>query len=221
MEKTRKGCKDIWNAFMLKGARFDVGDIPFCDSTGDIPHKIVAYDLTKSYPDKDCYVHFYIDDQKFDGPNGIWHKPYEALNRLKQYKGVITPDFSTYQDMPDPIKRYNTYRMRAFGYWLNQNGVKIINNVRFGSPETYDYCFSGIPKNSIICIGTIGCVKRKKDWYRLEQGLDELIRRLSPKILLVYGSVPEKLFKKISESGIIIKEYLSQTAIAFGDRNGK
>ena len=82
--------------------------------------------------------------------------------------------------------------MRAIGCWLKRSGIKVINNVRWGDKSTYDYCFSGIPKHDIICIGTIGCIKEKKYWELYKSGLDEMMKRLEPKILLVYGNVPDK-----------------------------
>ena len=54
-----------------------------------------------------------------------------SLNPIEiSYYHNSTPDFSTYQDFPEPLKVYNTYRMRAFGYWLTKNGIKVINNIR-------------------------------------------------------------------------------------------
>ncbi|MBQ6004899.1 MAG: DUF4417 domain-containing protein [Selenomonadaceae bacterium] len=50
----------------------------------------------------------------------MWTKPYKALEKLRQCAGVITPDFSTWQDDPEPIKLYNTYRMRAFGLSIRE-----------------------------------------------------------------------------------------------------
>lgn len=37
-------------------------------------------------------------------------------------------------------------RMRAYGYWLGKNGIPVINNIRWGTPETFEYCFEGIPE---------------------------------------------------------------------------
>lgn len=103
-----------------------------------------------------AFVCWFIDDYKFDGPRGIWHDSAHVLKVLRHFAGAITPDFSTYQDFPEPLKIYNTYRMRAFGYWLGKNGIPVINNVRWGTPESWRYCFDGIPDNSIVCIGTVG-----------------------------------------------------------------
>ncbi len=102
-----------------------------------------------------AHIHFYIDDQKFDGKqSSIWLYPVKALEIVKHFDGIITPDFSTNADFPDPLKRYNTYRMRAFGCWIANNGLSVINNVRWGTLETWAYCFDGIPKHSITLIIT-------------------------------------------------------------------
>lgn len=60
----RKGLKDNFNAFMVKGAIFKGKyDIPFCPTTAkEAPKKLIAYDLIQSSTDYDAYVHFYIDD---------------------------------------------------------------------------------------------------------------------------------------------------------------
>ena len=50
--------------------------------------------------------------------------------------------------------------MRAFGYWYSTFGGAVINNVRWGEEDTISWCFDGIPRNSVIAIGTIGSVLR-------------------------------------------------------------
>ena len=169
----RPGCKDVWNAHMTVGAIFCAYDIPYCPTTAkEIPLDIITWEEAKTiykaqiakkdYEFRcDDYVCFYMDDCKFDGPRGIWHDYKYALKVLCHFKGVITPDFSTYQDFPEAIKIYATYRMRAYGYWLGKNGISVINNVRWGTEESYDYCFEGIPHDSIVAIGTVGGSPRR------------------------------------------------------------
>ena len=148
MKTNRAGLKDVWNAFMLNGAAFTGNDIPLCPTTAEqLPSDIITWDEAKAIYKKhrikkefnfkhDAFVCWYMDDYKFDSPRGIWHDYNFALKVFRHFAGVITPDFSTYQDFPEPIKLYNTYRMRAFGYWLGKNGIAVINNVRWGTSET-------------------------------------------------------------------------------------
>lgn len=216
----RKGCKDIWNAFMTKGAVYTSHDIPICPSTAkDDPIGLIGYDETKKLPHTDYFVHFYMDDYKFDGKRGIWQDPQKALDRLKNYAGVITPDFSPYQDMPEPLKVYNTFRSRAFGYWLTTQGLSVINNVRWGTPETFWYCFDGIPKYSTVAIGTVASgLRLLENRPRFEEGLKEMVRRIEPRKIITYGSSKHQIFKELTESGIEIISFPSKTATAFEGR---
>jgi hypothetical protein len=224
----------MWNAFMVKDAEFVYStDIPICPCTAKIiPRRLISFTeakhLCKLHTKEgndyhvDAFVHFYIDDQKFDGPKkGIWVDPYNALNVIRHFSGAITPDFSTNADFPDPIKRYNTYRMRAFGRWLTTEGIPVINNVRWGTDETWEYCFDGIPNNSIVSIGTVASgIHKKENRQQFNEGLFEMIRRLSPHTILVYGSSNKECFKTIINSGHHIVNFPSQTSLAFKSSKG-
>ena len=228
---TRSGCKDVWNAFMCEGAKYGVYDIPYCPTTAkELPQDIITWEEAKSLYKRnlaikgqeffiDSFVCWYIDDYKFDGPRGIWHDSKFALKVLRHFAGVITPDFSTYQDFPEPLKIYNTYRMRVYGYWLGKNGISVINNVRWGTEESFCYSFEGIPQNSIVAIGTCGGNPRKlRDRKRFEDGLFELVKVLCPHTIIVYGSANYPCFDILTEQGIKIISFSSQTAKAFERR---
>ncbi len=227
----RPGCKDIWNAFMVEGAYFGKYDIPFCPTTAtDVPQKMVTWNEAKELHRKhisrkeydykeNAFVNWYLDDYKFDRPSGIWHKYNYVLTVLRHFAGAITPDFGTNQDFPAAVKIYATYRMRAYGYWLGKEGIKIINNVRWGTAETYSYCFEGIPKNSIISIGTVGGSPRKIiDRHRFENGLYRMVEILKPHTILIYGSDKGKCFDILRKQGITIVSFQSRTAKVYEGR---
>ena len=232
IKKPRSGCKDIWNAHMAKGAKFCAHDIPFCPTTAkSIPAEVITWEEAKAiYKEHisrkdndfriDAFVCFYIDDCKFDGPRGIWHDYKQALKVLCHFAGVITPDFSTYQDFPEPIKLYATYRMRLYGYWLGANGLAVINNVRWGTSETWCYCFEGLPINSTVSIGTVGGSPRKLvDRKRFEEGLFKMVEVLRPHTIIIYGSANYGCIDKLRARGINIVSFQSKTAQAFEGRN--
>lgn len=227
----RPGCKDIWNAFMVDGADFGKYDIPFCPTTAThLPIRQVTWEEAKQIHKKHiakkeydyhelAFVNWYLDDYKFDGPHGIWHNHNFTLKVLRHFSGAITPDFSTNQDFPESIKLYATYRMRAYGYWLGKEGIEIINNVRWGTKETFRYCFEGIPTNSVVSIGTVGGGPRKLvDRGRFETGLFRMVEVLHPHTILVYGSANGACFEKLREQGIHIVPYPSKTARVFEGR---
>ncbi|MCR4687890.1 MAG: DUF4417 domain-containing protein [Lachnospiraceae bacterium] len=236
--KERKELVDMWNAFMVDGATFTENDIPICPTfiPDGIPTDFISYhDATilhneeisngnYDYKVNKC-IHFYIYDQYFDRPeDGIWTHPYEALDIINHFNGIITPDFSTFLDFPHPIKIYNTYRMRAFGHWMYLNKNPVINNVRWGTPDTWNYSFDGIPHNSIISIGTVASglteIENRTDF---ELGLKKLISVVQPETVIIYGSSKYKSLDPLREAGINIVSIPSKrnTIYKEGERKNK
>ena len=70
----RNGLKDMWNAFMVEGAKFSPNDIPLGPTTAvSPPSMLISYDEAKTIPRRelrrgnndyhvDAFKHFYIDD---------------------------------------------------------------------------------------------------------------------------------------------------------------
>lgn len=221
----RTGCKDIWNTFMVNGANFSPHDIPLCPTylPNGLPKKLISFPKAKTIYNKeiqagnlgfhiDAFVHFYCDDQLFDGPqNSIWLYPERALSIIQHFDGIITPDFSTYADFPDPIKRYNTYRMRAFGFWCVKNGIAVINNIRWGTSETWEYCFDGIECDSVLCIGTVASgLKELENRSVFNSGFSEMLHSKTPKTIIVYGSSKYDIFQETQAKGINLISFISQ-----------
>lgn len=229
---TRAGVHDVWNAFMVKGATFSQNDIPICPSTATaVPVRIIPYDDAKAIHKKemrsgnkdyhvDAFIHFYIDDQKFDGKrSSIWLYPEKALEIIRHYSGIISPDFSTNADFPKPLKGWNFYRMNAFGYWIGSLGIPVISNSRWGTEETWKYCFDGNPCHSIIAIGTVASGARLiKNRPLFEKGLFKMVEVLQPHTIIVYGSSNYPCFDVLRKRGITIVSYPSKTSLAFAGR---
>lgn len=224
-----KNYKDMWNAFMVNNASFDVGsDMPICISTNIVPESYITYDEALSIYKKEMlkknlnfhinsFIVFYIDDQKFDGKRtSIWTYPNRALKVIRHFAGIITPDFSTYADFPDAIKRYNTYRMRAFGCWMNSLNIPVINNVRWGTYETWSYCFSGIPEGSTVAIGSVASgIKRLNNRPLFEEGFKKMVLIIKPKRIIIYGSANYPFIQDLRKQGIEIISIPSKTNLAY------
>jgi len=96
---------------------------------------------------------------------------------------------------------------------LGQNGIPVINNVRWGTPESYDYSFEGIPENSIVAIGTVGGSPRQLvNRERFIEGLYEMVKRLKPHTILIFGSDKYECFDVLRQQGINVIQYPSSTA---------
>lgn len=119
-----------------------------------------------------------------------------------------------YRDMPLAMQIWNIYRSRAIGNWLQKNGVKVIPNIRFGDRRTYRICCDGISNNCIIAVGTHGTLKHVVDREIFVRGLDVVIRRLEPTVIVVYGAAPDYIFKKYEDAGIKIVKFSSEYAVS-------
>ena len=163
--------------------------------------------MSKSWKDYVYWVMFYEHDVKFER---LWNNPKRYLARLKKFKGIISPDFSLYRNMPLVMQQWNTYRSRALAVWLQNNGIEVIPNVRFGDERTFSFCYDGIEENKTVAVGTHGCIKRKEDKIFFKIGLTRMVQRLSPKNIIVYGSAPDSIFKPYKDMGINIIVFESE-----------
>lgn len=213
VNKDRKCCIDVFNSFLVVLASYaGIFEFPVIYPCFEIPNRLLLFSKCISSRDHNFWVHFFEDDYLFER---LWRNPKKYLSILKQYNGVILPDFSLYRDMPLVMQLWNIYRSRAIGTWLQANGIKVIPNVRFGDERTYHCCCDGLSKQSVIGIGTHGTLKNSLDREIFVKGLDVVIRRLQPIAIVIYGSAPESIFSKYKEKGIKIIQFESDFSKAF------
>ncbi len=201
---------DVFHAFLVENAEFDgYIELPVIKTSDNLPKKVVTFSkaMTKSLTDFDCWVVFYEHDKEFER---LWNNPKQYSDKLKKFKGVISPDFSLYRNMPLVMQMWNTYRGRALAVWLQNKDVEIIPNVRFGDERTFSFCFDGIEENKTVAVGTHGCIKRKEDKIFFKVSLARMVQRLSPKTIIVYGSAPDNIFKPYKDMGINIIVFESE-----------
>ena len=211
-DQKRKREYDVFKAFLVENADY-TGSIELpCIKTSDcLPKKVIPFSkaMERRTTDFEQWVVFYEDDVRFEK---LWHNPKQYLPKLKKFQGVISPDFSLYRNMPLVMQEWNTYRSRAIAAWLQSQGVEIIPNVRFSDPRSYAFCFDGIEKHKTVSAGTHGCIRGKENREYFKAGLKELICRLSPKTILVYGTAPEDIFEDCMMQGIKIVAFESELA---------
>ena len=201
---------DVFHSFLVEDADYEgYIELPKIRTSNLIPKKLVLFSkaMSKTWEDFDCWVMFYEHDVKFER---LWNNPKRYLKKLKRFKGVISPDFSLYRNMPLVMQQWNTYRSRALAVWLQNNGIEVIPNIRFNDERTYDFCFDGIERFKTIVVGTHGCIKNKIDKEYFKKGLAELVKRLSPKTIIIYGATPDDIFKVYKDAGIEIISFESE-----------
>lgn len=149
------------------------------------PTELIGFNYAKTSKRYTSGVHFYLDDYQFER---LWSHPEDYINLLKKFDCVFTPDFSLYVNMPRAMQIWNTYRSRLIGYILTLNGITVIPTVSWSDRDSFDWCFEGLPRESTLSISTIGVVRDKAAFELWKDGVKEMIKRLSPKRLLVVGN---------------------------------
>jgi len=149
-------------------------EIPHIDAPKDIiiPEGMVPFSLRKRSQDKSDFVCFYEYDINF---REILTNTEEYVDDLKMFPGIVTPDCSLYLDAPLCVQIADIYLNRAVGYYLSQQGIYVIPNIRWGDERTYkvDFlgekvAFQGVDKHSIVSIGTYGQIRsaESKRYFR-------------------------------------------------------
>lgn len=196
----RNGCKDVFHAFLVEGAAYDGAlEIPCLRPEHRLPNRLIPFSKAISSSETDAWIHFYEDDVAFER---IWNRPRKYLPILQRFNGVISPDFSVFRDMPLVMQHWNIYRGRAIAHWLQENGVRVIPNIRFGDSRTYDSACCGIEKHSVVAVGTHGCIKLLSERHYFQDGLRTIIAKLEPTAIIVYGSSPHYVFGEYKAAGI-------------------
>lgn len=195
---------DGFNSKLIETAFFEgFLEIPILEAPGEIIIPSIAIPFSKrkaiTNPANELIV-FYEQDPEFREFVSI---PQNFNDELKNIHMISTPDCSLYRDMPLWEQITNIGISRSIGFYLQQQGKYVIPNARWGDERTYtkgifDFipAFSGIPRNSIVSIGTYGCSKSKEDKYFLEAGLEAMLTELTPQVVLVYGSYNAAIFGK-------------------------
>ena len=143
---------------------------------------------------QDYIAHFYYDDYKF---MSAWREPDKYIERLKKFKAVITPNFSTYTDFPRALQILACYRSNWCGAFWQSMGIDVIPDVCWGDRESWNFCFEGIPKGGTVCVSSVSVRNDKlfngKEDTLFKDGFDEMMRRLEPTTVIYYGSMIDGL----------------------------
>lgn len=142
---------------------------------------LIGYDKVNQNNDYKSIVHFFLDDYKFES---IYNNPEKKIEALRQFKAVLTPDFSMFVEMPIALQLFSTFKNRWTGAYLQQQGVNVIPTIRWGDLTSFNFCFDGIEKGSIVAVSTIG-VKKQKSHFML--GYNEMLSRIKPSKIICYG----------------------------------
>lgn len=211
--RQRGSNRDVFHAYMTKGVIIDhMTGMPVMWPELQVPVGMVSFSeaMSQKHPDYSCHVHFYENDDIIER---FWNNPWNYLDKLGRFAGVVATDYSTGPSMPDPVRRYNVYRNQLTGAWMQSLGMSVLCNVRcpaFGS----DYFLAGVPHHSLICVGEVGCVKNRNDRNRFEGGLIRAIQELEPTGIVVIGEDSYGVFDYARDCSVPLRFFKGKAAQA-------
>lgn len=155
--------------------------------------ELIPYRVDKN---RNGTAHFFLDDYRFER---CWKNADSQLAVLKRYDGVLSPDFSMYTNYPEAFQIWQVYRNRWCARYWQENGIKVIPTVSWSDESSYKYAFLGIPKHSVVAIGTVGVLNDKNAITLFIQGFKEMLKQLEPKEILIYGNTSKEIESSLSD----------------------
>jgi hypothetical protein len=211
MNPQKQRYENLQHAYFGTDGKYDIPKLIGSQRT-DIP-ELVKFRHARTAENKaDKGVHFFIDDFRF---TGLWNKPQMYLDLLRQFRFVLSPDFSLYTDFPKAIQIYNHYRKHWLGAYWEENGIEVIPTIGWSDESSFDWCFDGEPVGGTVAVSSVGTQNSKAAKANFLAGYAEMMKRLKPETVIFYGAVPEEC------SGNIVKVPSSQEIISKLKSEGK
>lgn len=166
---------------------FDIPEIPPFEFTKELVEtEFIPFNYARTCSDPESKgVHFFVDDYQFVR---LWNKPDIYLDNLRRFRFVLTPDFSTYSDMPRAMQIYNHYRKHWISRYLTEHNIAVIPTISWSTPDSFEWCFDGEPRGSVVAISSVGCMRDRVSRELFFLGFEEMKRVLQPSAILCYGA---------------------------------
>lgn len=128
-------------------------------------------------------VTFFLDDYQFES---VWTHPNKYIKTFKNYGVMLAPDFSMYLDFPKSVQIYNHYRKHWLAKYWQEHGVKVVPSINWSDEESFDWCFDGEPRNSIVAVSNVGCMKNETYRQNFMKGYNKMLEVLQPSKVLMF-----------------------------------
>lgn len=180
-EKQKKKQRLVRNEFEKTGKY----GIPLIKKQDIDLDKIELLSYLKTKPDdfenRNKTIHFFTYDWNFAT---VYDKPEIALEKLDQYYALLTPEFSTYKDMPVARQIDGVFKNRWCGAFWQKQGMKVIPTISWGSYACFEFCFDGVEEGSVVAVSTYTREDNKKGFM---EGYEKMMEKIKPSAVICYG----------------------------------
>lgn len=96
-------------------------------------------------------------------------------------------------------------RNRWVGAYWQSKGRIVIPTISWSDSRSFEFCFEGVEQGGTVAVGMIGCKKSKLPFMR---GYNEMLARLKPEKIIVFGSPFSEM-----EGNIVAVDYQSSRKV--------
>ena len=147
-------------------------------------------------------IHFFTYDWNFQS---VYEKPEGSLEKLDQYYALLTPEFSTYKDMPLARQIDSIFKNRWCGAFWQKQGMIVIPTISWGSIPCLEFCVDGIEKGSVVAVSTYTREDNRDDFML---GYNKMLEIIEPSAIICYGTPFPEMKDKIKAIDPFNKEEL-------------
>lgn len=146
--------------------------------------QLLGYLKTKSNDTENSNktIHFFTYDWNFES---VYEQPEQALEKLDQYYALLTPEFSTYKDMPLARQIDSVFKNRWCGAFWQKQGMLVIPTVSWGSYGCFEFAFDGIEEGSVVAVSTYTREDNKRGFM---EGYEKMMDKIKPSAIICYGT---------------------------------
>lgn len=138
-------------------------------------------------------LEFYIKDRALEG---FWYNRKEVYEQLKKqnFKAIITPNFSLYEDAPRSEHLYNIQRVKKVYNEMIKAGLPAILDVIWATNEDLEFWINEINKSNIKTIAFSFMnvdtrLKASNAWRHYLLGYKILVSRINPNIEIIIAGI--------------------------------
>lgn len=191
LDKQKKKQKLVRNEFLYNSESTGKYEIPKLKKQDIDISKIqfLSYVDTKinDTENNDKTIHFFTYDWKF---KKVYENAEEELEKLKQYKYLLTPDFSMFTNMPVALQIESVFKNRWCGAYWQSKGLKVIPTISWGDEKSFDFCFEGIEEGSVVAVCTY---YRENCEEEFMLGYNKMLEKIKPSAVICYDEPFEEM----------------------------
>lgn len=145
-------------------------------------------DSTRDMPWDRTTLGFYVHDQRFEN---WWGDPAKYVGKMINVgvHSILTPDYSTFVDMPEVLRIMNCYRSYWIGRFAQEAGIKVIPNLVCGKEEDSAWSHAGAPVGCPVVAIQVQTIERRDRKAELKEKrlIRDALDVVQPGKLIVYA----------------------------------